>query len=262
MKLKSILSLVLITSLLLSCNLKQKSTSSKQPDMHTSENSLSWDGVYYGLIPCASCPGIEVFLTINSDNTYKMVENYLEADNDQSVKTDGTFKWTEDGSTIVLVEDNDVAEVVRQYKVEENRLRMLDSEGNIIEGDLASNYLLFKSGNAEVEDKKWKLIELNGQEVEGDADNFYLIFDSETQKIQAKAGCNVIQFEYLLINDYRLITKPGLSTLMACPDDTEDRLVASISNADNITYGDGTLSINKARMAPLARFELVEEVEE
>ncbi len=254
---KIILSVVLVTSLMFSCNLKQKPSGTEQPDMHTSQNSLSWDGVYYGLIPCASCPGIEVFLTINSDNSYEMTEVYLESGDEAGVKSNGNFKWSEDGSTIDLIDSE--AEVIRKYKVEENRLRQLDTEGNIIEGDLASNYLLFKSGNMAVEDQKWKLIELTGQKVEGDADNFFLIFDSETRRIQAKAGCNIIQFEYLIVNNHRLITKPGLSTLMACPDDTEERLVAAILSADNITYGENNLSINKARMAPLARFELVEE---
>lgn len=259
MKSKIILSLVLATSLMFSCNLKQKSSGTQQPDMHTSQISLNWDGIYYGLIPCASCPGIEVFLTINSDNSYEMTEVYLESGDEEGVKSSGTFKWSEDGSSIELINNDNDKESIRKYKVEENRLRQLDTDGNIIEGDLASNYLLFKSGNMAVEDQKWKLIELTGQKVEGDADNFFLIFDSETRRIQAKAGCNIIQFEYLIVNNHRLITKPGLSTLMACPDDTEDRLVDAILSADNITYGENNLSINKARMAPLARFELVEE---
>lgn len=258
MKTKVILSALIITSLMLSCNLKSNQSQSKSPDIHTSQISLDWNGTYYGVIPCASCPGIEVILTIESNNEFKLVENYLTSEDDNSFVTEGTFEWLEDGSTIVLKTDDD-SEKVLKYKVEENRLRQLDTEGNIIEGDLASKYLLFKTGNSAIENQKWQLTELNGKAVEGDADTHYIFFDSKENKIHAKGGCNILQFEYLIINEYRLITKPGISTLMACPDDVEDRLVEAITMADNITYGDNKLSLNKARMAPLAIFERVED---
>ncbi len=262
MNLKLIISAFVITSVMFSCKFKPTENKASQYDMHNSKISLDWDGTYYGVIPCASCSGIEVTLTIDADYKFILEEKYLTDDNDTSFITKGDFEWTEDGSTIVFKNfDNNDEERVLSYKVEENRLRQLDTKGNIIEGDLASSYLLFKTGNLAIENHRWKLIELNGEEIHGDSDNFYIIFNSEERKIHAKAGCNILQFEYLIVNSYKLITKPGLTTLMACPDDVEDRLVAAITVADNITYGEKNLSLNKARMSSLARFELVEDAE-
>ena len=34
------------------------------PDMHTTMNSLDWDGTYTGILPCADCKGIETNITL------------------------------------------------------------------------------------------------------------------------------------------------------------------------------------------------------
>ena len=34
---------------------------------HNSQNSLDWEGVYKGILPCADCDGIETEIVINSD---------------------------------------------------------------------------------------------------------------------------------------------------------------------------------------------------
>ncbi len=47
--------------------------------------------------------------------------------------------------------------------------------------------------------------------------------------------------------------------MMACFDMTvEDGLKNVLANTDNYTINDSILSLNKARMAPLARFKAVE----
>lgn len=49
-------------------------------------------------------------------------------------------------------------------------------------------------------------------------------------------------------------------TMMACPDMRIERMFLEVLQvADNYSLsGDGQLSLNKARMAPLAQFEIVE----
>ncbi len=49
-------------------------TMAKQADMHTSQNSLDWAGVYEGVLPCADCPGIQTRLTLSRDETYELVD--------------------------------------------------------------------------------------------------------------------------------------------------------------------------------------------
>ena len=224
--------------------------------MHTSENSLDWHGTYYGVTPCASCPGIETELTLTADLNYVLTRVYLDEE-ENKFTTEGKFNWN--GNTIEL-ESADKDKGPWAFKVEENRVRQLDLQGNVIEGDLASNYILTKTGNPNVENKRWKLTELYGKPVEGSSETHYLIFHSDLQRIEAKANCNTLAFDYIIRNQLQLITKQGLSTLMACPEDEglERQLIEVINTADNLSVSENSLTLNKARMAPLAKFELAE----
>ena len=71
------------------------------PVRDTTETSVDWNGTYTGKIPCADCPGIETKLTLNSDKTYTLDENYLEK-KDGKFSEKGTFTWSPDGSFITL----------------------------------------------------------------------------------------------------------------------------------------------------------------
>lgn len=114
------------------------------------------------------------------------------------------------------------------------------------------------SGNSHVEDKRWKLIELYGKPVSESAETHYIIFHSKDKKLEAKAGCNMLRNPYQISNQYQLAITPGISTKMACPDGLENDLIKAMAEADNLSVSDTNLSLNKARMAPLARFELSE----
>jgi heat shock protein HslJ len=47
--------------------------------------------------------------------------------------------------------------------------------------------------------------------------------------------------------------------MMACPDmSVEDAFMKAMQEVDNYSLADGKLSLNKARMAPLLRFEAVD----
>lgn len=105
---------------------------------HNSQNSLDWDGTYSGVIPCADCPGIETTIVINADETFSYSGEYM--DRDLIVEDNGKFMWHDDGSAIHLVGKD----VNMKLKVGENRLIMLDQEGNIIEGELEDHYVLDK----------------------------------------------------------------------------------------------------------------------
>lgn len=105
-------------------------------DGHNSQNSVDWAGTYSGTLPCASCPGINTHITLNADGTFEKSEEYLE-EKDGVFDTKGTFEWSADGSSVTLDE--------QVYRVGENELIMLDADGNVVEGDLAENYILKKS---------------------------------------------------------------------------------------------------------------------
>lgn len=112
------------------------------PDMHTSEISLDWAGTYQGVLPCADCAGIDTYVNIDYDGTFKINRTYL-GKSDSNFHFEGTFKWSEDGSTIILDIENKSA-MPYQYFVGENYLIQLDLDGNRINGELAEAYYLEK----------------------------------------------------------------------------------------------------------------------
>ena len=107
-------------------------------DMHNAEISLDYEGTYKGVFPAADCPGIETTLTLNADKTFALHQVYID-------QKDGTFDekgtYTVEGDLLTLqVEGGETS----YYKVEENRLRLLDADKNEITGELAENYILNK----------------------------------------------------------------------------------------------------------------------
>ena len=47
-------------------------------DGHNAENSLDYEGTYYGFLPAADCPGINVTLTLNKDKSFTIINDYVE----------------------------------------------------------------------------------------------------------------------------------------------------------------------------------------
>ena len=143
----SILSILCLLFLLNSC----KSRGKKQVDavvdvqLATGDNSrtsVDWDGIYFGVVPCADCPGIETRITLNKDETYHISWKYRDR-GDEVFQNSGTFQW-DAGGGIITLGGLDKALYPNQYRVGENRLFQLDKEGNRITGDLAANYILGK----------------------------------------------------------------------------------------------------------------------
>ena len=55
----------------------------------------------------------------------------------------------------------------------------------------------------------------------------------------------------------RIKFNQGMSTMMACEDlDIENQFTKAVLAADNYSVNGNTLTLNKARMAPLAKFVL------
>ncbi|MHC5310885.1 copper resistance protein NlpE [Myroides sp. LJL116] len=108
-------------------------------DGHTTQNSVDWDGTYQGVIPCADCPGIKVTIVLNPDGTFQREDVYMDK-KDGTINETGSFTWDKTG-TIVTLKGKDQ---ISQFKVQEGNIVMLDTDGNIIEGPLAQNYVLKK----------------------------------------------------------------------------------------------------------------------
>jgi heat shock protein HslJ len=107
----------------------------------------------------------------------------------------------------------------------------------------------------------WKLIELMGKPYKGPSatgKEMYITLSADSSTVQGHGGCNSFRGKYEL-KEGELIRFSGLaSTMMACPDlDNESTFMKAIESADNYIITGNSLQLNKARMAPLARFEAI-----
>src|SRR6056297_736461 len=227
----------------------------------SSRLSLDWDGAYSGIIPCASCPGIETTITLNADNTFERSVRYID-EYPASVTDSGSFTWNAAGSVITLNPERDKAQ---RYQVGENRLFMLDQQGRRIDGDLAAHYILHQHlHDPRIEGRRWILIELRGRPIENGENQKQasLLLRSEDSRLVGNGHCNTFNGSYAIKSGQRIEFGHDIAmTMMACPDMTlEDQFVEVLKMTDNYSIGeDGSLSLNRARMAPLARFVRQEE---
>lgn len=225
-------------------------------DGHSSRNSLDWAGTYSSVIPCADCPGIRMTVTLRADGSFERRMVYLERSVAPQVDA-GQFSWNAAGGTVTLQESDGAGQ---QYKVGENTLTHLDQDGQPITGDMASLYVLHKHvHDPAIEDREWKLTEFRGKPVDtGSASRLpSLRLDAENAVASGNASCNSFSGPYAIKTGNRLRFDDNLAmTMMACPDmSMEQQFLEVLREADNYSIADGVLSLNRARMAPLARFE-------
>lgn len=236
--------------------------SSALPLADTSQNALDWDGVYHGVLPCASCEGIDTRLTLHQDGRYQLVSVYLGKAPDNRFEQVGNFHWDAQGRTIQLDATN--ADPI-YFRVEENALRQLDSSRELITGPLAEQYLLAKQATPEQPEAAeitgftgidWHLTELLGDTLA--ENNGAFVHFAADGRVYGNAGCNQFSGSWGLAQ-HRLRLGQMALTMRACPEpqmQLEQQFLAQLALADNYSLGEHTLSLNKARMAPLARFRI------
>lgn len=84
------------------------------------------EGRWIGTVPCASCPGIDVDLTLNSDGTFSMTEQYQE-NAEANFSSTGTASFVPD-TGILTLKTADGRSRLMHFKDEQ--LRYIDAEGN------------------------------------------------------------------------------------------------------------------------------------
>ena len=106
-------------------------------DMHNAENALDYEGTYKGVFPAADCPGIETTLTLNANKTFTQHGSYI----DRNTTFDEKGTYTLEGNILTLKEEDGE---MSYYKVEENRVRRLNADKEVVTGELADYYILNK----------------------------------------------------------------------------------------------------------------------
>jgi heat shock protein HslJ len=217
---------------------------------HTSRNALDWAGAYRGVLPCADCQGIETVVVLRSDGSYAAYSKYIGKGDDVSSR-EGRFTWNVAGNTVAL-EDG------AQYFVGEGQLARLASDGSRVTGALADRYILAKLPEGGVTDRYWTLVELNGKPLPKLERAPWLMLEASGGRVHGFGGCNSFTGSYTLDKAASRIRFGQIATTnMACisGEDVERALHGVLGSADNYSLAGDTLSLNRARMAPLARFQ-------
>lgn len=85
----------------------------------TAQVNLIPIGIYYRILPCADCKGIETFIELNANKTGILQENYLGIEN---ALYSTPIRWSISGTTVTLYE-NDKAK--KRYTYSKNTLKQI-----------------------------------------------------------------------------------------------------------------------------------------
>jgi len=103
----------------------------------------------------------------------------------------------------------------------------------------------------------WRQNELMGKPLETytGKKEIHIQFIQEGNVVKGFGGCNGFGGNYTTKNDFNISMNNIISTMMACPDlDIENKLFNVLKTADSYYIRADTLSLNKARMATVAKF--------
>jgi copper homeostasis protein (lipoprotein) len=240
-------------------------TSASLPIGDNSMTSLDWNGTYKGVTPCADCEGIETMITLNLDKTYALSTKYLGKKDVKTYMKTGKFEWSADGGSVTL---KGITNAPSQYRVGENKLFQLDMQGKMIEGGLASKYILAKQSadtiaNAPITDTYWKLTELLGKPVDTTIKRkpLFLQFD-QNGSVTGNGGCNNISGTYTADPNGKLTLSKMISTRMACPAmQDESAFLQALSKVNTYIVAGNQLQLTTGKMAPMLVFEAAKKPE-
>ncbi len=194
----------------------------KPADMHTSQNSLDWAGVYEGVLPCADCPGIQTRLTLNRDESYELSSLYLDRDKTPRVVR-GRFSWQPNGNAVTL----DAQGGGRQFVVGEGRIALLEPGAAPAWPQAPQRVLERVAAAAEpsvrrtLESHRWTLTAATGaqgQRIDGlpAGAGRPIVFKFAEGRLNIEGGCNRSFGAYQIDADSRLKVGRMASTMMAC----------------------------------------------
>lgn len=199
----------------------------KPPDMHTSQNSLDWAGVYEGVLPCADCPGIKTRLTLNRDGSYELSTLYLDRQVAPQIAR-GRFSWNAGGNAIALDANGDG----QRFAVGEGRLSQLNRDGSPT-GTQSPNRVLTMVPPASaasppgaalvpiLEAHRWTLesaTDAQGRRIEtvSPAPGHAFVFSFSGPRLSVQGHCNRMNGGYRIDAAGQLSVDRMAATMMAC----------------------------------------------
>ena len=126
---------------------------------------------------------------------------------------------------------------------------------------VSNNVKTTDESKVELNDSKWRLVKLNGKTIEESKDSNRMlgVIFTPDGNFSAYAGCNSMSGSYQLNEEISRISFSKITTtMMACADMLiEQELGKVLEITDNYNFDGKTFKLNKARMAPIAEFELI-----
>lgn len=223
--------------------------SSNQKNLETKDIQ----GVYVGTLPCADCGGIVTALKLNADTTYLLQTLYKDKD-DKVFETSGSYSIDAKKGEISL---DGITNSPSKYLYENNSLTQLDMNGKKVTGNLAPNYILNKKDFQELTNRYWKLVEFQGAPVTNE--KTFIIVDTKEGRVHGNSGCNDYSGVYELDEAVKRIrVSKVVATQKMCLDmGHEAAFLEMLEHIDNYSLNGERMTLNRARMAPLAVFEAV-----
>ncbi|CAM3530730.1 hypothetical protein FSS13T_21030 [Flavobacterium saliperosum S13] len=105
---------------------------------------------------------------------------------------------------------------------------------------------------------KWILVEMMGKPIPSSQNgkDIYVYLDTNEDRINGHSGCNGFGGNYELTDGNRIAFSKMMGTMMACADmETETQFLKLMQTVDNYNLNGNSLQLNRARMAPLLKFE-------
>lgn len=219
-----------------------KSTSEMATDLTLSMADIA--GTYHGILPCASCPGIDTKIQLSEDGSFLIQQTYL--DEDKTDTTRGTYKYSQSDHVIQLNIENEVSDY-HQYTFKNDRIVKLSKNGKPIKGELAEMYELRKIANKKLLlDRYWKLTMVNGKSItqkQMPQKEAHLIFN-EDETLSGNTGCNALNAKYQVTSDGKIEISNIFRTKMACAKiDYEADLILALHAATSYRITDSVMLI-------------------
>jgi heat shock protein HslJ len=204
------------------CTPLKETVSMPADPAHSSRNSLDWAATYVGTLPCADCPGIQIRLRLNRDESYELSTHNIDRDQAPS-QVRGRFSWQANGNAITL----DAAGGGRQLLIGEGRAALLQP-GAAPTWPQPPQQLLTRVkplAAAELpralEDHRWTLVwssDAKGQTIAGLPTGAMrpLAFNFSASRFSIEGGCNRAMGGYQIDAEGRLNFGRMASTMMAC----------------------------------------------
>ena len=92
----------------------------------TTQATPAFIGTYKGVLPCASCAGIETTLELNADGSYRLTTLFLEVPDAKPETVTGHYRQSDDKTLIHLDDDGGGY----TYFIGDKQLEMRDPDGS------------------------------------------------------------------------------------------------------------------------------------